>query len=160
LSFTEAKYFSEGTTNVTDNNNITTRNYTIIPAKTVNETTITNTTSNIITQVRPVVVSDPPVSLPPKGGNSSPRKHKYQGVASGYIPTTSSYGTVDQNAGGYQPSTGSVKTQPAIGAAGVERALSTGYSIAEVQQWVTESGAVVGEEAYKKYGLKGVRNGY
>lgn len=53
LSFASAGYYSNGTTNITDINNITTRNYTIIPARTVNTTTTTNTTQNIITQVNP-----------------------------------------------------------------------------------------------------------
>jgi hypothetical protein len=65
LSFTESQYYSAGTTNVTDVNNITTRNYTITPSVTINETTITNTTSNIITQINYIPTPPPPPPPPP-----------------------------------------------------------------------------------------------
>jgi hypothetical protein len=164
LSFTEAKYFSKGTTNVTDNNNITTRNYTIIPAKTVNETITVNTTSNIITQTSPSnpgstpTINTPSTSTP--SFTSSKNTATYQGVASGYIPSTNSFGTVNQNVGSFAPSTGTNLKTSSIGAAGVKRALGDGYTIAEVQAWVTSSGATVGVEAFKQFGLQGVRNGY
>ena len=51
-SYAENEYYSSGTYNVTDENTITTRNYTIIPEKTVNETTITTTTTNTVTKYR------------------------------------------------------------------------------------------------------------
>ncbi len=63
LSFASSGYYSNGTTNVTDVNNITTRNYTIIPSVTVNTTTITNTSQNIITQTVPT--PEPPQPLTP-----------------------------------------------------------------------------------------------
>lgn len=164
LSFTEAKYFSKGTTNVTDNNNITTRNYTIIPAKTVNETITVNTTSNIITQTSPSnpgstpTINTPSTSTP--SFTSSTNTARYEGIASGYIPSTNSSGTVNQNVGSFAPSTGTNLTTSSIGAAGVQRALDTGYTIAQVQDWVTSSGATVGVEAFRQFGLQGVRNGY
>lgn len=68
LSFASAGYYSSGTTNVTDINNITTRNYTIIPARTINTTTITNTTQNIITQTVP---TPEPKPSPPQPKQSS-----------------------------------------------------------------------------------------
>jgi len=52
LSYAENEYYSSGTYNVTDENTITTRNYTIIPEQKVNETTITTTTSNTVTRYR------------------------------------------------------------------------------------------------------------
>lgn len=52
LSYAENEYYSSGTYNVTDENTITTRNYTIVPEKTINETTITTTTTNIVTRYR------------------------------------------------------------------------------------------------------------
>lgn len=79
LSFAESNYYSNGTTNVTDINNITTRNYTIIPAQTINTTTITNTTQNIVTRVNPpapppapaVPYVDPRTPAPSDGPSSS-----------------------------------------------------------------------------------------
>jgi hypothetical protein len=159
LSFAESKYYSSGTTNVTDINNITTRNYTIIPAKTINETIITNTRSNVIQQVssssssssRP---SSPSTNVRPSTTTSTPPR--YEGVATGYIPATGGFGTVNQNTGGADPSEGgAARPQNEIGAAGVARALSDGYTVAQVQDWVNRTGAVVGPLATQQYGLTG-----
>lgn len=49
LSYAESEYYSNGTSNITDINNITTRNYTITPAKTINTTTITQTIPGKVT---------------------------------------------------------------------------------------------------------------
>lgn len=158
LSFAESNYYSSGTTNVTDINNITTRNYTIIPAKTINTTTITNTTSNVITQTNPQPQPQPRPSSSNQTSSSnqpsSSSQRVYNGVATGYIPSTGSSGTVNQNPGGYDPSSGSYRTEPSIGAAGLQRALSEGYSLSEVQAWVNKTNAVVGPEA-AKLGLTG-----
>lgn len=78
LSFASAGYYSSGTTNVTDINNITTRNYTIIPARTINTTTITNTTQNIITQTVPT----------PEPKPSPPQPKSYYPFAAVYTYTT------------------------------------------------------------------------
>jgi hypothetical protein len=157
LSFAESKYYSRGTTNVTDINNITTRNYTIIPAKTINETIITNTTSNVIQQVssRP---SSSSTNVRPSTTTSTPPR--YEGVATGYIPATGGSGSVNQNIGGADPSEGgALRPQNEIGAAGVARALSDGYTVAQVQDWVNRTGAVVGDLAKQQYGLTGRSSG-
>ena len=71
LSFAESNYYSNGTTNVTDINNITTRNYTIIPAQTINTTTITNTTQNIVTRVRQSTPTPAPPTARARSSSSS-----------------------------------------------------------------------------------------
>jgi hypothetical protein len=52
VSYAENEYYSSGTYNVTDENTVTTRNYTIIPEQKINETTITNTVRNTVTVYR------------------------------------------------------------------------------------------------------------
>jgi len=52
VSYAENEYYSSGTYNVTDENTVTTRNYTIIPEQKINETTITNTVANTVTRYR------------------------------------------------------------------------------------------------------------
>ena len=164
LSFAESKYYSRGTTNVTDINNITTRNYTIIPAKTINETIITNTTSNVIQQTNPSTGGGRPSTG--GGGSTNVRpstttstRPRYDGVATGYITATNSFGTVNQNVGGFAPSTGTNLTQASIGAAGVARAISDGYTTEEVQAWINRTNAVVGDLAQQQYGLTGRSSG-
>lgn len=153
LSFADANYYSSGTTNLTDINNITTRNYTIIPAKTINETIITNTTSNVITQTKPSTGGGGSSStyVPPSTTTST--KPTYNGVATGYIPTTGGTGTVNQNVGATNVQ-GQVRSTSEIGAAAVARALSDGYTVAQVQAWVNKTGATVGPKAAQQYGLK------
>jgi len=151
LSFVESRYYSSGTTNVTESTNITTRNYTIIPSQTTIETTTTNTTSNIINQTNPT----PAPSLPTPKPNPTPSK-VYDGVAYGYIPSTGKYGTVNQNVGGWAFAKEKIRTIPYTYNAGVERALSDGYSLfgpGSVQAWADRVGAWIAPEAVSKYGL-------
>lgn len=159
LSLADAKYFSSGTTNITDINNITTRNYTIIPARTINTRTITNTTSNIIIRTsgsvqQPQPQLQPQIQPSSSSSSSSSSRPRYNGIATGYIPPINSFGTVNQNIG-FEPS---VKyaggTSAVIGAAGLQRALSDGYTLSEVQAWVIRTNAVVGPEA-AALGLRG-----
>ena len=160
LSFAESKYYSRGTTNVTDINNITTRNYTIIPAKTINETIITNTTSNVIQQTNPSTGGGRSSSTNVRPSTTTSTPPRYEGVATGYIPATGGVGTVNQNIGGADPSEGGApRPQNEIGAAGVARALSDGYTVAQVQDWVNRTGAVVGDLAKQQYGLTGRSSG-
>ena len=149
LSLADAKYFSSGTTNITDINNITTRNYTIIPARTINTRTITNTTSNIITRTSGFVQTQSSSS-----SSSSSSRPRYDGISTGYIPTTNSFGTVNQNVGFEQSIKYVGGKSAAIGAAGLQRALSQGYTLSEVQDWVNRTNAAVGPEA-AALGLKG-----
>lgn len=153
LSFAESKYYSRGTTNVTDINNITTRNYTIIPAKTINETIITNTTSNIIEKTNPPNRGGSESTYVPPSTTTSTRA-RYDGVATGYIPRTGGSGTVNQNVGFEQSQRYVGGTSAAIGAAGLQRAFSDGYTLQEVQDWVTRTNAIVGPEAAAA-GLRG-----
>jgi len=162
LSFAETGYYSDGTTNVTDKNNITTRNYTIIPAKTVNETYLINLNSNIITRTIPRGSgggATPVPALPPVNNyNTTPSRTssaptvRYEGIATGFVPTRGTIETVNQNAG-FEPSLKYAGGQPALGAAAVERAFTTGYSVRQIQDWVNRSGAIVGPEA-QKLGIK------
>ena len=158
LSFAESKYYSSGTTNVTDINNITTRNYTIIPAKTINETIITNTTSNVIQQTNPSTGGERSSSTNVRPSTTTSTRPVYNGVATGYIPSTGGSGTVSQNVGGLAPDTGTNRAQASIGAAGVARAISDGYTTAQVQSWVNRTGAAVGDEARQQYGLTDSRS--
>lgn len=148
LSFVESSYYSSGTTNVTESTNITTRNYTIIPSQTTIEETTTNTTSNIITQTKPKTPTPAPTPTP----TPTPAK-VYNGVAYGYIVATGQYGTVNQNAGGFDFNTKTARTIPYTYNPGVERALSDGYSLDNIQAWVDRVGAYVAPEAVSKYGL-------
>jgi hypothetical protein len=114
---------------------------------------------NIIRYVDPPqqnTPSNPPGGwIPPssssstKNRSSSPSPVKYEGIASGYIPSTNSMGTVNQNTGGYDPSSGSNRPQASIGLAAVERARAMGYSDSQIKSWISSSGAVVGELASK-----------
>ena len=163
LSFVESSYYSSGTTNVTEATNITTRNYTIIPSQTTIEETITNTTSNIITQIPPPVPKPaPPKPTPTAAPTPTPTpapSKVYNGVAYGYILNTDSYGTVDQNKGAqYISSTGTTEIRPIarIDTPGVERALSDGYTLfgpGSVQAWVDKVCAYVGPDAVSKFKL-------
>jgi hypothetical protein len=117
---------------------------------------------NIIRYVDPPQQNPP--SNPPGGYNryatssssrssSSPSPVRYEGIATGYIPSTNSYGTVDQNMGGYDPSAGTNRTTPSIGLAGVERARAMGYGDDEIRSWISRSGAEVAGDASIALGL-------
>lgn len=63
VSFAQGEYYSSGVTNVTDENTITTRNYTIIPEKTVNETTVTTTVTKTSTVYVDTLLTTNPTEL-------------------------------------------------------------------------------------------------
>jgi hypothetical protein len=69
--------------------------------------------------------------------------NQYEGIAGG----------VNQNAG-YGPSIKYGGGNATIGVAGVERALSEGYTILQIQDWVYRVGAGVGIKARENYQLK------
>jgi hypothetical protein len=131
---------------------------------TANTPTVENITS-VVNQKGPDIIRyvDPPQSVPINKSNSSIKSNtnyspspsnpaRYEGIATGNIPSTNSFGTVNQNVGGFDPSSGTNRTSPSIGAAGVERAKSMGYTTAEINSWVNRTGAIVGPEAKKLLG--------
>lgn len=67
----------------------------------------------------------------------------YQGIAGG----------IDQNAGQSQSKIYNDGTKATIGLGGVERALSDGFTISQIQEWINTVEAKVGEKAQTKYGL-------
>jgi hypothetical protein len=155
IATAEEKYFAEGKVNTVQENIIVVRNSRV--------ETETQSESNPETQVGPenVVKSTLIRTIPRPSPASSSRSSSsgssskvYNGVATGYITATGSYGTVNQNKGGYSPSGKTTYTQPSIGAAGVARAIASGYPVGQVQAWATKSGARIGPAAAAQYGLR------
>ena len=80
----------------------------------------------------------PPPPPPPPPSPSPPSPATYEGIAGGY----------NQNAGFSQSQIYSGGNGSAvIGLGGVQRALSSGFSISDIQSWVNRTGAQVGPEA-------------
>ena len=129
----EKSTFAEGTTTTAD-----------IPLV-INTTKVVNQKGpDIIRQVDPPKIV--PVTPPPKTPSPAPApapSKVYNGVATGYIPSTNSYGTVNQNIGGFDPSIGAYREEAYINDAGVQRALDEGYTLESIQAWVDETDAEV-----------------
>jgi len=98
----------------------------------------------------PPPLPPPPPPPPPSPSSPSPAPSRstptYNGIAGG----------VNQNAGYapsqiYGPANGS---KAVIGLGGIQRALNQGYSISSIQSWATRTGAVIGPNAKKQYGLR------
>jgi len=119
-----------------------------------------NTTQTVNQQVTQKVAYVAPTyysggATPTSSPSTAAVNRQYNGIATGVIPSTNSYGTVNQNTGGYAPDLGTNRSTNSIGAAGVARALNDGYSLSEVQNWISRTGAILGPEARAKYGLTG-----
>ena len=146
----EEKFFAEGRINTIQENIISVRNARVetqstLESEKIEETNETVLSSKLIRDNTPVYSG---------GGGGGGGGSPYNGIATGYITATGSYGTVNQNAGGYAPSLGANLSSAAIGAAGVARAIASGYSVAEVQAWANRSGATIGSAARAQYGLR------
>jgi hypothetical protein len=74
---------------------------------------------------------------------SNRRKIMYEGIAGG----------IDQNAGQSQSKIWGDGTRATIGLGGVERALNEGYTIPQIQNWINQTGAAVGEKIKIQYGF-------
>jgi hypothetical protein len=79
----------------------------------------------------------PPPPPPPPPSPSPPSPATYEGVAGGY----------NQNTGFSQSQIYGGGTSAVIGASAVQRAISSGFSVSEVQSWVNRTGAAVGSQA-------------
>jgi len=90
-----------------------------------------------------IFVPPPPPPAPAPSPSSSPSPATYDGVAGGFNQNSGFSQSQIYNPGG-----------ATIGAAGVERALNSGFSISEVQSWINRTGAGVGVAARNIYGLR------
>jgi hypothetical protein len=93
-----------------------------------------------------IYVPPPPPPPPPPSPSSVQSQATYNGVAGG----------VNQNAGFSQSQVYSGGTSAVIGASAVQRAVSSGFSVSEIQAWVNRTGATVGPQA-QALGIKPAR---
>ena len=155
----EENYFVEGKVNTVQEQIISIRNGKVVTEKPVE-------TENVSKEETPVVIDSKvlrnlPRPAPSYGGGGGSSQRIYNGIATGYIVATGTYGTVNQNAGSYSPWSASVGqppvlSAPAIGMGGVARALADGYSLSSVAQWAARTGATIGPEAARHYGLSDI----
>jgi hypothetical protein len=83
------------------------------------------------------------------------QEKKYEGIAQqipGKYVRTGATGLIDQNTNGSQANAFN-SGKATIGAAAVERAIFSGYTVDQIQEWVNRVGATVGPEAQTKYKL-------
>ena len=144
----EDNYFVEGKVNTVQEQIISIRNSKIVTEKPVESENVSKEESPVVVDSK-VLRNIPRPAPAPSPSSSSSGERIYQGVASGYIYATGTYGTVNQNAGGYSPfrvSVGqpAVISQPAIGQGAIERAVADGYSEASIRSWMSQPGVIVG----------------
>ena len=160
----EDNYFVEGKVNTVQEQIISIRNSKIVTEKPVESENVSKEESPVVVDskvLRNIPRPRPAAAPAPRGGGGGGGGRVYNGVASGYIVATGTYGTIDQNAGGYSPwrvSVGqpAVISTPAIGVGGVQRALASGYSLAQVSAWAYRTGATIGPEAQARYRLSDI----
>lgn len=153
----EENYFVEGKVNTVQEQIISIRNGKVVTEKPVESENVSKDETPVVIDSK--VLRNLPRPAPRSSPSSSSGGRIYQGIATGYIEATGTYGTVNQNAGASSPwriSQGqpAVISRPAIGRGGVNRALSQGYSAASIRAWANRTGAILGPQAQRMLGIR------
>ena len=153
----EENYFVEGKVNTVQEQIISIRNGKVVTEKPVESENVSKDETPVVIDSK--VLRNLPRPRRSSGGGGGSSGRIYQGIATGYIEATGTYGTIDQNAGGYSPwrvSQGqpAVVNRPEIGRGGVNRALAQGYSAASIRSWANRTGATLGPEAKRMLGIR------